>query len=344
MHLALLHPRSRSVPSGRRLLRGIGLIELMVALALGLFLIGGVISIFASNRQAFRATEQLTRMQDSARVAFELMARSLREAGGTGCGRGLPVANVIDSASSHWWADWDSGLRGYGGTDNAGAVSFGTASGQRISGTHAFFSIHADGNTGAAISNHDPASSAFTLVNNQHGLQAGQIAMACDYRRAAIFQVTNATGSSVSHAASGATPGNCYASLGHGCSGAAATYTFQPGGVVNAVVSETWYVGANSRNRRSLFRARLTRSGSTATTQVEEIAEGVQNMQIAYLETSASGTLPDSYGAAASVTDWSRVVAARITLTLRSNEAVGTDGANLEREATHIVSLRNRLP
>ncbi|MCX7659495.1 MAG: PilW family protein [Caldimonas manganoxidans] len=326
-------------------MRGIGLVELMVALLLGLFIVGGVINLFVANRQAFRSTEQLTRLQESARVSFELMARSLREAGGSNCGRNLPTANVINNASNFWWADWDAGLRGYEGNQAAPAVGFGTAAAQRINGTDAFFSIHADGNSGASITNHDTASAQFTLSSAAHGLQAGHLALACDYRRAALFQVSSVAGAVVGHNTAGASPGNCVTGLGMSCAGTPTTYAFQAGGTLNGVASETWYVGANGRNGRSLYRARLTRNAAgNAEVQFEEIAEGVHDMQLTYLQMNADGSLPADYQAANAITDWTRVVATRIVLTLRSNEAVGTDGAVLERRAYHVVSLRNRLP
>lgn len=334
----------------RRGMRGIGLVELMIALTLGLFLMAGVISIFITNRQAFRTTEQLSRMQESARTAFELMARSLREAGGTPCGRGVPTGNVVNDAGTTWWANWADGLRGFDDAVAAGAVAFGTGAGQRINGTDAFFAIYANANTGNPITNHNPTAASFQLNSAGHDLVDGDIVLACDYRQAAIFQLTNvnASNATVVHntGVAGVAPGNCSKGLGvpTNCSNVNGTaYTFQGGHLVK-LSSETWYVGANGRGGRSLYRARLFNNAGTASVRNEEIAEGVTNMQIVYLEANNAGVLPDDYVAASSVTSWPRVVAARITLTLQSREAVGTDGAALTRQMVHVVSLRNRLP
>lgn len=68
--------------STRRRQGGFSLIELMVALVLGLVLIGGVINIFVTNQQAFRTNENLARLQENARISFELTAREIRQAGG----------------------------------------------------------------------------------------------------------------------------------------------------------------------------------------------------------------------------------------------------------------------
>lgn len=57
---------------------GFTLPELMIAMAVGLVLVGGVIAIFLQGRQSFRLDEQVARMQDEARYALQEVARDLR--------------------------------------------------------------------------------------------------------------------------------------------------------------------------------------------------------------------------------------------------------------------------
>lgn len=61
--------------------RGFSLVELMIALVLGLVLLGGVIQVFLSSRQTYSANEAMSRMQENGRFALEFMARSARLAG-----------------------------------------------------------------------------------------------------------------------------------------------------------------------------------------------------------------------------------------------------------------------
>jgi Tfp pilus assembly protein PilW len=56
------------------------LIELMVALAIGAFLMIGAITVFMQGRTTFRVTESLARMQENARFAIEAMEPDLRMA------------------------------------------------------------------------------------------------------------------------------------------------------------------------------------------------------------------------------------------------------------------------
>src|SRR5690606_24678346 len=98
--------------SGARLQKAAGftLIELMIALLLGLLVMGAAISIFLSNRQAYTATEGLGRVQENVRFAFELMARDIREAGANPCGKHVPLVNVISGSDANWWTNLNSGV------------------------------------------------------------------------------------------------------------------------------------------------------------------------------------------------------------------------------------------
>lgn len=57
---------------------GMTLIELMVALAIGAFLMIGAITAFMQSRTTFRVTESLARMQENARFALDLVETDVR--------------------------------------------------------------------------------------------------------------------------------------------------------------------------------------------------------------------------------------------------------------------------
>jgi Tfp pilus assembly protein PilW len=68
-----------------RAMGGFGLTELMIAMVLGLIVIGAAFAIFQSSQTTFRSNEGLNRIQETARAAFELMSRDIRAAGGSAC-------------------------------------------------------------------------------------------------------------------------------------------------------------------------------------------------------------------------------------------------------------------
>jgi len=60
---------------------GFSLVELMVAIAVALFLIGGVVSMLASTRNTFKNQSSLAQLQDDQRLAMTLIANVVQSAG-----------------------------------------------------------------------------------------------------------------------------------------------------------------------------------------------------------------------------------------------------------------------
>lgn len=337
--------------SGPRHVRGFSLIELMVSLLIGLLVTGAAIGIFLSNRQAYQATENLGHVQEGVRIAFELMARDIREAGGNPCVNNLPVANVINlpappgpalppDPADRWWTHlqhWGMTVRGYGAGEAFPDANFGTAAAQRLAGTDAIQLLSGD-DAVATIQAHDATSQQFTLNTADHGFSAGELMLACNSRQASLFQASTVAGSVVGHAAGGS-PGNCSTNLGligegADCSTRPAFTYAAPNSVLTRMHATRWYIANNARGRPSLYQSR-TAGGAVSN---EEVVEGVSGMEIRYLM--RGGTAYVDAGSVAGA--WEDVVAARVTLTLESPESVGVDGGRLNRQLIQIAALRNR--
>lgn len=65
---------------------GVTLIELMVALTLGLILTGAAIQVFVANKSTYRLTNALSHVQENGRYAMQQLAYDIRMAGYFGCG------------------------------------------------------------------------------------------------------------------------------------------------------------------------------------------------------------------------------------------------------------------
>jgi type IV pilus assembly protein PilW len=61
--------------------RGVTLVEMMVAMVLGLLILLAVSSIYIGSRQTFRLQDDNARLQETGRYALEVMGRSIRQAG-----------------------------------------------------------------------------------------------------------------------------------------------------------------------------------------------------------------------------------------------------------------------
>ena len=61
--------------------RGVGLVELMVTLVIGAFVIAGTIAMFNANRQTFRLQDSVAQAQQSGSFALDFIAQDLHRAG-----------------------------------------------------------------------------------------------------------------------------------------------------------------------------------------------------------------------------------------------------------------------
>ncbi|MBL0920402.1 MAG: prepilin-type N-terminal cleavage/methylation domain-containing protein [Hydrogenophaga sp.] len=326
--------------------KGFTLVELMISLVLGLLLILGVISVYVTNQQAARTNEGLARLQEGGRIAFELMSRELRQAGGNACGARL-VANVLNNPTTNWYTDFAAGpVRGFEGNAPAtGIVTTGAAVGQRVANTDAVVIMSPSPNDNAIIVVHNAPAATFELNTIDHGIADGDVVLVCDQQSAAIAQITSASpgaNANIVHNAGASTPGNCTTGLGFPalCTTPGTPKTFTSGGIVARLSPGFWYIGNNPRGGRSLYRANATAQ--------EEITDGVTDMQLRYLtRNSSSGNLGINWVDASTITDWSEAgdeqpVAMRIELTLASLQSVGTDQQPLRRVQVYAVTLRNR--
>ena len=66
-------------------IRGVTLIELMIALLIGSILVLGLVEIFSASRSAYLLSQGIARNQESSRFAVDFLTRDLRMAGHTGC-------------------------------------------------------------------------------------------------------------------------------------------------------------------------------------------------------------------------------------------------------------------
>lgn len=74
---------------------GLSLIELMVAMAIGLILMLGATGVLLTNQQAFNTTSGLSAIQDSSRIAIDMLSRQIHQAGSHPC-KGMSFDSTID--------------------------------------------------------------------------------------------------------------------------------------------------------------------------------------------------------------------------------------------------------
>jgi type IV pilus assembly protein PilW len=316
----------------------------MVAMALGLVIVGGVVSVLMANKRSYRTNEGLAQVQETARTAYELIARDVRQSGTNGCDNARRMGNLLSNAGTAWWAGWES-VHGYDNTEVDSAVTIGTATDQRVTGTDSLRMRGIDG-LGFPIESHNATSGNIVLQtanSTTTSLANSDALIICDFDHSTMFKAGTWTGSTRTMTYSGT--GNCSTGMGFptNCDGSTGlVYTFQRNAWIGRLGAVDWYIGNNARGGRSLYRIRLD---SGATLRTEEVVSGVTDMQITYGVTGS-----DTIAAASAVAagDWAKVNSVFITLTIDSSDTnVSTDAATntgkLRRTYTYIITLRNRV-
>ena len=309
---------------------GFSLVELMVAMLISLLLGAAAISVFLSNKRIYTATEGLGRIQESARIAFELMSRDIRGAGGNPCDVRMDLVNVLSDVTN-WWVDYDAGISGFDDGDHPDSA--GDTDAIRIE----YFE-----DTGVVTSNGMANDTAPLPVSNAAPFRAGQILMACGFfpsgptepvtDTAAIFSA-GLSGNTITHAV---TDGNSSDDFSNALQPIAVLY---PAGTSLGIMRALeWYVATIDEGGTSLYRRQLlyTDTGPEMGAP-EEIVPDVTDMQLAYFE---NGSWVDGVASG-----WNNVTAVQVSLILqaRDSRAGGVGGDLISRRLEHVIALRNKL-
>ncbi|AND68644.1 hypothetical protein ATSB10_11900 [Dyella thiooxydans] len=330
-----------------RQVAGFTLVELMIAMLLGLIVVGGALSVFLAGQNSYTTNTALADVQENSRVAFEMLMQDLRAAGLTGCDNGAPVANVLLHQDTQWYANFANAVHGYTGSQTDPAVATGTAAGQRVTGTDSIQVLGAT-DTGLSVQSYDKNSAQFTL-NQPSPLVPGDIIVVCDPTHTAITQVSGPSTSSstnvevVTNTGGSQYPGVCSKGLGFPvvCTPTGNQYPFGANSQIIKLVAHDWYIGYNSAGTKSLFRGSVdtTSSSSSAPAIADEMVRNVTDLQLLYhVQGDATFKTADQ------VSDWSKVDAVQASLTLESTDKrASTAQQAISRKFTATATIRNRV-
>lgn len=183
-----------------RRVRGFSLIELLVAMTLGLLIVGGVALILISSSGIYRSADGRAQIQESARFSLSMMQEDLRMAGYMGCFNpnlyGSRVKNLADTAGT---LEGDYAVR-IGGFEAGGAnwtpaldSAIGSAGAQPRTPLAGSDVLVVRAPTGKSLPLSEPMDNAaepITLASVE-GLSDGGLAVISDCNYADVFIVTN---------------------------------------------------------------------------------------------------------------------------------------------------------
>lgn len=318
---------------------GLSLIELMIALLVGLILIAGVLSIFMSSRKSYGINTAVGQIQEHGRFALDFIRQDTRMAGYLSCGvSDINFANQLNPTAALPY-NFSNAITGFEFNNTAPTEAYTIAAenpapvgpgnwtpsldlslptsgaAYAISGSDVLAMSLSQGSLspGYVIS---VAPTDFVINSNPGISPSNDILVVSNCVNTVIVQAsgppTGATGAITIPAATGGPgPGNAVASI--------------PPSLVGAQVGTAqvvaFYVGEGADSAPALFQATTDPSVASGF-QLQEIVPGVENMQVLYgVDTTGSGT-PSLYETADAVNAanaWNSVLSVRVALLLRSD-------------------------
>lgn len=339
----------------RALQHGLTLVELMIGLVIGLVMTGAISYLFIDASRNYRVTENLARMQETARFALDKMGRDARGAGYYGCaGEETSLGNMLNDASTYLYnfgtaveahvapaTDWPAAMSGFGSPTVQDL--FDVNNSQTVSPLPGSHILALRGIPDGDIIIRSQPGGASIKFSNTNGIADGDILLVTTCKSAAVFQVTQVQGptaqnpfTNVVHNTGGNwSPGNATQKTDEDLAG----------GEVMRIATTTYFIAQNppQTGRLSLFR----RTGSEPAI---EIGRNVIGMQVfGGLDRDEDRQIDEfvstSDAAWGTTNDWEDVRAIRIQLTLRSEDTdLGPNGGPLTYSTTTTFALRNRLP
>ncbi len=336
-----------------RRVRGVTLIELMIAMALALLLSGAAAMIAVNSKSVLRANAGEASLQDNARYAIDTLAHDLRMAGFGACvGAGNPPASKLSPAGYQY--DYTNGLLGFHAVGSSWVppldASLVALAPPPTAGTEVL-TVRTVTGGGHAVTALPATSTAPLAVDAASGFANGDIVLAANCSASVAFEVTSDPSTGLlGHAAGGNAPGNASADLGVLLGTDASVYR---------LVTRTYYLAPSAMQpgSRSLWVYSVPNYSGGANPQ--EIVEGVQDWALQFGEDTDADGVPNTYGAADQVGTWGHVIAVRVQLLMEtvvdgvvtSPQPYTFNGATVlpvDRRYRSVmnqtVSLRNRTP
>lgn len=333
--------------------RGYSLIELMIAMVIGLIVLNGAITVVIDGQQRAREDREINQLQDTARFALHVLTQDLFQAGYWGCVT-RDAADVANSVRTTAGGFIDmTPITGYEGGDST--IHFPVDMQARaIKGSDAFIVRHAASDNALTVEKHKPESATIFLWQ-KHNFSVGDtlVIAEANCRQIGIFQMSgpnndgsyqivhnqnqgqgNASDNCTTHLYSNFTCDNKCPNEPHSI----CARDYSNGAKIMKFVANAYYVGLSPTYAGTdleylpiLYRQELSSEGVLATRAVE-LAAGVESLDIIYgvdrtgngeVDQFISANQMDLDGSGFVTSDeWSQVTAVRVQLILRSIDPV----------------------
>ncbi len=342
--------------SGRHGSAGFGLVEILVALVLGLILIAGVLQIFIANRQSFATNEALGKVQENGRFALTFLTEDIRLVSFSGCGN-LARKTFRDYTSVSGGVAVSDGdaLRGY--EDGTGWTNPVAGAYPHKAGTDVITVRHMQPSMLPLSEIYKPSSSSpdFKTNGNIMSLKKDDFVIVSNCSTGVILKLkdVNPTGQRFPGTEVTFTP---YANN----LPPKTPFSFAVGSAVSLYKDVTFFITSAASCPDCLVKYDAT------TGQATPLVDGVEALEITYGEDTNGDRVVDVYNPADAVSNWGNVISVRVGLLVRSDRPAFPDveerppyvvnGTNIDVQEvnnsdrlmrqvfTTTIALRNRLP
>ncbi len=309
---------------------GFSIVELMVASVIGLIILSGAVAVFSSNNASGAMSSSMSRVQESGRVAMDIIANDLRMAGYQGCAdtdtinanviaNGAPTINMPETSlqgaevalSSAWQPAMPADLA--------------PISADPLPGTDVVYVQHGSGRTTILSASMGNANvNPITLRRNPDQLAAGDLVMISDCTSVDVFRATaiddsNPNSVTLAYAATQNSQANlsrAYAVTGDPLSTAMRVMRFEAHAYY---VANTPRFDSDGDPVPALYMLDLSQPGGVAM----ELVEGVENMQLLYGQQMDSGQIRYVSANAANL-DFEEVISVQIGLLINSVDKISS--------------------
>lgn len=314
--------------------RGFSLVELLIAMVIGMTLMAGILQVAVSSKKNHVVGEGLARLQENGRFAIDVMTNDIREAGylGYAVADGSVTANVWANPAPPFPFDADNMLRGYhwDGTNWSPSTPASSGGLGTVVDDTDVLVIQYGGSCGgqlikAMVTGNTPIK---ISQGNSCNIGVNSVVVISDFSNMDVFKV-NATSS----------PSSAMLNINHsvgagGCGGVACntqndlSVHYGTDSELLVIQSFTYFLRDGAGGSPSLWR--LNNNQATSATNPEELVEGVEDMEILYgvdddaIDTTGYGTA-DRYVDAAGVAGaggWVNVVTVRLALLMKTTSDV----------------------
>ncbi len=309
------------------------LVELMIATAIGLILMVGIMQLYVSNKQTYSVTEALSRLQENGRFASHFLAKDIRISGFQGCrGRRNTLTITSNPPPDTILFNIDAALAGIDNSDGTEDLNGDGKKNDALKGTDVIQIQFGGTCNGLLTGNMSPANANIKLtLPNSCDLKKGGFFMISDCESADISTITNTPNSSgkfqtIIHGGNVNSPSKLSKIYSHDAE-------------IFSLQSVSYYVAMDTATNSFPVLKRTNH----ATGITEELVEQVDDLQFEYGEDIDGTGVANRYLPAGSVTNMNDVVSVRMTLRVRTSDSnVSQTTTTLTWDDTKLIDKRIR--